>query len=108
MLVTPPGVTNVSSSALTQELCDWLVNRESGWLKDYAHKNVLVYDFYCTLSETFSHHTVTDGSETHVWDKSYDGASPYHDGDDHPNETGNQKATAEFIPLLNAAYNNWK
>ena len=108
VLVTPPGVTNVSSSALTQELCDWLVNRESGWLKDYAHKNVLVYDFYCTLSETFSHHTVTDGSETHVWDKSYDGASPYHDGDDHPNETGTQKATAEFIPLLNAAYNNWK
>lgn len=110
VLITPPGETDVSSSALTRELCDWLVNRESGWLKDYAHKNVLVYDFYCTLSETGSHHTVTGGSETHVWDASYDGASPYHtnSGNDHPDSTGNQKATAEFIPLLNAAYNYWK
>lgn len=108
VLVTPPGETNVSSAALTKELCDWLVNRESGWLKDYAHKNVLVYDFYCTLSETGSHHMVDDGSETHVWSTSYDGTSPYHDGDNHPTATGNQKATVEFIPLLNAAYNNWK
>jgi len=108
VLITPPGETNVSSDTLTRQLCDWLVNRESGWLKDYAYPNVVVYDFYCTLSETGSHHTVTGGDETHSWDASYDGSSPYHDGDNHPNATGNQKATAEFIPLLNAAYNNWK
>jgi hypothetical protein len=108
VLITPPGESNVSSDTLTRQLCDWLVNRESGWLKDYAHSNVFVYDFYCTLSESGSHHTVTGGDETHVWDSSYDGASPYHDGDNHPNATGNQKATSEFIPLLNAAYNRWK
>ncbi len=110
VLITPPGETEVSSSALTKGLCDWLVNRESGWLKDYAHKNVLVYDFYCTLSETGSHHTVTAGAETHVWDASYDGMSPYHSisANDHPDATGNNKATADFIPLLNAAYNYWK
>lgn len=108
VLVTPPGKTNVSSSALTKELCDWLVDRDSGWLKGYAHKNVFVHDFYCTLSETGSHHMVSGGTETHTWDASYDGASPYHSGDDHPNAAGNKKATAEFIPLLNAAYNSWK
>ena len=29
-------------------------------------------------------------------------------GDDHPSRAGNQKATAEFVPLLNFAYNRWQ
>jgi len=32
----------------------------------------------------------------------------YPSGDDHPSETGSQKATEEFIPLLNVVYNRWK
>jgi len=43
-----------------------------------------------------------------VYAGDYDGASPYHNGDNHPNSTGNQKATAEFIPLLNGCYNRWQ
>lgn len=108
VLVTPPGTTTVPSHALTRELCDWLVDTDSGWLKDYSGDNVFVYDFYCTLSETASHHRVKDSVVEHAWAGDYDGASPYHDGDDHPNATGNQKATTEFLPLLNAAYNHWK
>ena len=29
-------------------------------------------------------------------------------GDDHPNAAGDRKATAEFLPLLNNAYNTWQ
>ena len=108
VLITPPGEAAVESAALTRQLCDWLVDKEHGWLAGYAHKNVAVYDFYCTLSETGSHHRIVDGIIEHVWDPGYDGNSPYHDGDDHPNSTGNQKATEEFIPLLNHYYNAWK
>ena len=32
----------------------------------------------------------------------------YPSGDDHPSEKGSQKATGEFIPLLNVFYHNWK
>ena len=34
---------------------------------------------------------------------------PTQDGaDNHPSPAGNQKATGEFVPLLNAYYNCWK
>ena len=29
------------------------------------------------------------------------------DGDEHPNQTGNQKATGEFVNMLNIFYNQW-
>jgi parallel beta-helix repeat protein len=108
VLITPPGETTVSSYLLTRELCQWLVNKETGWLSDYPGNNVFVFDFYCVLSETDSHHRVVDGVVEYVYAASYDGISPYHNGDDHPNAAGNQKATAEFLPLLNRAYNQWK
>jgi hypothetical protein len=108
VLVTPPSEDAVDSATLTKELCDWLVNRETGWLKGYAHKNVAVYDFYCTLTATDAKHTISGGSETHTWGASYDGRSEYPTSDSHPSAAGNQKATAEFIPLLNASYNYWK
>lgn len=108
VLITPPGETEVSSYVNTKELCNWLVDRTNGWLKDYAHNNVFAFDFYCVLSETDSHHRVSNGAIEYVYSADYDGTSPYHDGDDHPTSTGNQKATNEFIPLLNHYYNLWK
>lgn len=107
VLITPPGETQVSSYKLTKDLCNWLVDK-NGWLKGYTGKNVLVYDFYGVLSETNSHHRYYNGVIQHVYASDYDGVSPYHDGDDHPNAIGNQKATNEFITLLNIAYNRWK
>lgn len=107
VLITPPGEAQVGSYKLTKDLCSWLVDKD-GWLKGYTGKNVLVYDFYGVLSETNSHHRYYNGVIQHVYASDYDGKSPYHDGDDHPNALGNQKATNEFIPLLNIAYNRWK
>ena len=108
VLITPPGETTVSSYPLTRELCNWLVDRQNGWLNDYAGKNVFVFDFYAVLSETNSHHRWMNGGIEYVYASNYDGVSPYHNGDNHPTATGNQKATDEFIELLNYAYNQWK
>ena len=108
VLITPPGEAEVSSYVLTKELNKWLVDKTNGWLKDYAYNNVFAFDFYCVLSETDSHHRISNGAIEYVYSAGYDGTSPYHDGDDHPNSTGNQKATNEFIPLLNHYYNLWK
>jgi hypothetical protein len=108
ILITPPGEADVSSYQLTRQLCDWLVDEKNGWLKDYPHKNVGVYDFYSTLSETNSHHRICDGVIEHVYSSVYDGSSPYHNSDDHPNAAGNGKAVDEYVPLLNYFYNRWK
>ena len=112
VLITPPGETNVASYQLTRELCNWLVDGENGWLKGYTGKNVFTFDLYGVLSEVNSHHRYISGNIEHVYASNYDGNSPYHtysDGtDDHPNTAGNQKATNEFITLLNIAYNQWK
>lgn len=107
VLITPPGTTNVPSYGLTKTLCNWLVDK-NGWLNGYTGKNIMVFDFYCVLSEVNSHHRYYNGQIQHVYASNYDGHSPYHDGDDHPNAAGNQKATNEFIKLLNIAYHNWK
>jgi len=108
ILVTPPGETVVSSYVNTRDLCDWLVDEETGWLAGYGNNNVKVFDFYCVLSETDSHHRVRSGNIEHTYSLSYDGTSPYHDGDNHPNAAGNQKATTEFLLWLNVYYHQWK
>lgn len=108
VLITPPGETKVESYIKTRELSNWLVDTNNGWLKNYSGKNVCVFDFYGVLSETGSHHRVVADHVEHVYASNYDGVSPYHNGDDHPNSVGNQKATTEFLPLLNYAYNVWK
>ena len=108
VLITPPGETQVSSYQLTHDLCTWLTDSDNGWLKGYTGNNVFVFDFYGVLSENNSHHRWAGDHIEHIYASTYDGISPYHDGDDHPNDIGNQKATSEFLPLLNVAYNKWK
>ena len=110
ILITPPGKIHVDSYQLTRELCNWLVDKDNGWLKGYNGKNVFAFDFYGVLSEVNSHHRYVAGSDSieHVYAAIYDGNSPYHDGDDHPNAAGNQKASSEFVNLLNIVYNRWK
>lgn len=108
VLITPPGETQVSSYRLTRDLCNWLTDSDNGWLKGYTGNNVFIFDFYGVLSESNSHHRWAGDHIEHVYASNYDGISPYHDGDDHPNAIGNQKATSEFLTLLNVAYNKWK
>jgi methionine-rich copper-binding protein CopC len=107
VLITPPGETNVASYQLTRDLCNWLVD-DTGWLSGYSERNVMVFDFYGVLSEVNSHHRWVGDHVEHVYASDYDGTSPYHDGDDHPNAAGNQKATTEFLSLLNHYYSAWK
>ncbi len=101
-------------------LADWLVDH---WLQDsgYTVGNVLVFDFYNVLSSktggsasdvglaTGNHHRVWNGAVQHKTDEGANRlAYPSATGGSHPNAAGDQKATAEFVPLLNAAYNAWK
>ena len=101
-------------------LADWLVDH---WLQDsgYSAGNVLVFDFYNVLSSktgggandlglaSGNHHRVWNGAVQHKTDDGADRlAYPSAGGDSHPNAAGDRKATAEFVPLLNAAYNAWR
>jgi hypothetical protein len=99
-------------------LASWLVDH---WLQDagYTAGNVLVFDFYNVLSSSApggasdlgsvggNHHRVWNGAVQHKTDDGADRLAYPSGGDSHPNATGDQKATAEFVPLLNAAYNAW-
>jgi hypothetical protein len=67
----------------------WLAH---DWLANYPLKNVAVFDLYNVLT--------SNGGASDVL--------AYPTTDDHPNKIGNQKATAEFVPLLNAYYRRWK
>ena len=101
-------------------LADWLVDH---WLQDsgYTAGNVFIFDFYNVLSSktgagandlglaSGNHHRVWNGAVQHKTDDGADRlAYPSAGGDSHPNAAGDRKATAEFVPLLNAAYNAWR
>ncbi len=117
--VVAPPVTSPDTPG-GRALADWLVDH---WLQDsgYTAGNVLVFDFYTVLSSktgggasdaglaSGNHHRVWNGAVQHKTDDGADRlAYPSAGGDSHPNAAGDQKATAEFVPLLNAAYNAWQ
>jgi hypothetical protein len=117
--VVAPPVTSPDTPG-GRALADWLVDH---WLQDsgYTSGNVLVFDFYTVLSsktgggasdvglESGNHHRIWNGAVQHKTDDGADRlAYPSAGGDSHPSAAGDQKATAEFVPLLNAAYNAWK
>ena len=58
------------------------------------------------MTGTAGQHTFENGSEIHqIANRD---TLHYPSGDDHPSKTGSQKATDEFIPLLNYFYNRWQ
>jgi hypothetical protein len=122
VVITAPPLSNATYAANARALNQWLV---ADWLKDYPYKNVAVFDFYNVLTtnggntktndlnkETGNHHRWWQNDIQHKVDLN---GGP-HDttayataiGDDHPSKAGNLKATAEFLPLLNYAYNQWQ
>jgi hypothetical protein len=116
--VVAPPVTSPDTPG-GRALANWLVDH---WLQDagYTAGNVLVFDFYDVLTSktgsgasdvglaTGNHHRVWNGAVQHKTDDGADRlAYPSAGGDSHPSAAGDQKATAEFVPLLNAAYNAW-
>jgi hypothetical protein len=109
VLIVPPPMQSISTPSLTRELANWLSDTKNGWLKNYTSKNVFVFDFYNILTDPDNHHWVNNDVIEHVVSSSSSNVLYYFTGgDNHPNSTGNQKATSEFVPLLNAYYNIWK
>jgi len=67
---------------------NWLKDAEQGWLKDYPHKNVVVFDYYDVLTG---------------YGKSNWSVYPSGPSDSHPTSEGNARAAREFVPFINKA-----
>ncbi len=120
VITAPPLVENETDSthaANARAFNDWLVD---DWLDGYPYNNVAVFDFYNVLTsnggnpntndvgwETGNHHRWWNGSVQHIQTVSNNFAAYGSDGDSHPTAAGNQKATAEFVQLLNVFYHRW-
>jgi hypothetical protein len=104
VLVTPSPMQEISDPAKTRELCDWLTDRQSGWLSGLSTDNVFVFDLYNVLTDPDAHHRLVNGEETHESVAGQDTLYYDSDGDDHPNAEGNVKATGEFMGLLDQWY----
>ena len=119
VVVTAPPVSDPTYAANARALNTWLVD---DWLDGYPYRNVMVFDFYNVLTsnggnrevsdvnrDTGNHHRWWNGAVQHTVQVRRD-TSAYASArdDDHPTAAGNQKATAEFVPLLNHYYGEWK
>jgi len=105
VVITAPPLSDRSNAANARAFNQWLMY---DWLaeNDYPFQNVAVFDFYNVLTGKDGHHTFENGQEVHqVASKN---TLYYPSGDDHPSKKGSQKATDEFIPLLNYFYSRWQ
>lgn len=117
IVVTAPPLRFSSVAGNTRVFNSWLANE---WLMDYPLKNIAVFDFYNVLTSNAgspnasdlgqargNHHRLWEGRVQHQIELQSNHLA-YPTMDDHANKTGNQKATGEFVPLLNHYYNLWK
>jgi len=125
LIATPPSLEGVGGDYVDAEaaarhrgICSWLVH---DWLTDYPYENVFAFDYYNVLTsnggdrltndldaETGNHHRFRDNNVQHVIGLDNDFLVYDQEGDNHPTAAGHQKATGEFTPLLNIAYNRWQ
>lgn len=121
VVVTAPPLTDATYADNARTFNNWLVNE---WLTDYNVGNVFVFDFYNVLTtnggdanindaglESGNHHRWWNGVVQHKTDGDDDANSnvlEYPTGDNHPSKAGNQKATTEFVPLLNNVYSSFQ
>ena len=115
VVITAPPLSDGTYGANARAFNNWLVN---DWLAGYPYQNVFVWDYYNVLTSKgagLNDLGSADGNHHRWWHNAvqhqvgYGGnVTAYPSGDDHPNTQGNQKATAEFVPLLNVAYNRFK
>jgi hypothetical protein len=114
IITQPPRLSTSTTSgraANARALCDWLRDE---WLQDesWAGKNVRVFDYFNVLTDPDNHHRIESSVEVHHTepDSSNYTYYPYSSSDDHPSNTGHQKAAAEFVPLLDlwlSAFDAW-
>lgn len=95
--------TPAQRAANARAFNNWLVN---DWLSAYSYNNVAVFDYYNVLTGENNHHRIASSVPEHVTADQYNFAY-YPSGDSHPSTAGHQKATDEFVPLLNYYYNQW-
>lgn len=123
VVITAPPLTeydtDAQSAANARAFNNWLVQ---DWLKNYTHRNVVVFDFYNVLTSNSgtrhsndagspegNHHRIWNGSAQHIQTVERNtSAYAQDDWDSHPTREGNIKATQEFVALLNAYYHCWK
>jgi hypothetical protein len=107
VVITAPPLQYPDSPENSRAFNTWLVN---DWLaeNDYPYSNVAVFDFYNVLTHPDNHHRYANGAVEYV--TNHGNNTLYYDsaGDDHPNEAGSQKATDEFVPMLNIFYHRWQ
>lgn len=116
IVITAPPLSDATYSSNARAFNQWLVN---DWLINYPYNNVYVFDFYNILTSNGGNANTNDltqvsGNHHRWWNDALQhqvgvttNTLAYRTGDDHPSQAGNLKATAEFIPLLNYAYNRW-
>jgi len=120
-VTAPPLIadeTGPGAAANARALNTWLVE---DWLEGYPHANVAVFDFYTVLTSNAgdpytndsgsadgNHHRYADGRVEYVTDRGQNTSAYAIDGDSHPSDAGNVKATLEFVPLLNWYYWRWR
>ena len=102
---SPDIHTPAERAANARAFNNWLVN---DWLDGYTYNNVAVFDYYNVLTAADNHHRWYNGTIQHVVNTNYNfSAYPSDEWDSHPSTTGHQKATSEFIDLLNIYYHSW-
>lgn len=120
VVITAPPLIDGTYATNARAFNNWLVDKSTGWLKDYPLNNVVVFDFYNVLTSNGGDANTNDyglviGNHHRWWNSAIqhktDGGSnvlAYPTADDHPSAAGDQKATKEFVPLLNIFYHRWK
>jgi len=123
VVIAAPPLSDPTYSSNARTFNEWLIH---DWLAGYPYRNVFVFDFYNVLTTNGGNSDINDldqvaGNHHRWWNNAIqhkidgdDDSNPnvleYPSGvdDDHPTTAGNLKATAEFLPLLNIAYNRWR
>jgi hypothetical protein len=106
VVITAPPVQDPTYADNARAFNLWLMN---DWLQEnsYTLNNVVVFDFYNVLTHPDNHHRYNNGQIEYTTSHG-NNTSAYPSEDDHPNARGSQKATDEFIPLLNIFYHRWQ
>lgn len=104
--ITPPPLLDSANAKNARQFSRWLVE---DWLEEnnYPLNNVVVWDLHNVLTHPDNHHRILNGTVEYVINNGNGTLYYDSDGDEHPNEIGSQKATSEFIPMLNMFYNRW-
>jgi len=105
IVITAPPLSDSTYAENARAFNLWLLN---DWLHEnnYTHNNVAVFDFYNILTGPNAHHRINNGQIEHTLGT--ENTEYYPSGDDHPSVEGSQKATEEFVPMLNVFYHRWK